>query len=274
MSRTRRPLSELIDEYMLLHRDENSLTKYMTRPQCVLLFQRGIRELNRTVGGTLKSVITEVPANGLLEYPADYVKYTKIGVIDDDGKVRTLGRNHKINIARSFAKDINGDLVLDADGIETFEDDKQRTTTPAGTVLPYGSRNFVDVYHNVNQIGTFGNVYGTSAERNHFGHYRPTDDGIEFASDMWRSTIILEYIADETMKASPMVLQPLEEALIAYVYWRYVQHRVGISGQEKILARKEYKDQVRIARLKMRSFTLDELRHAAIMHSVNAAPKT
>ena len=48
------------------------------------------------------------------------------------------------------------------------------------------------------------------------------------------------------------------EALMAYIYWQSIQRRRGINMNEKVLARREFYNQKRLAKSRLMSFTIEE----------------
>lgn len=252
MARTRRPLKEFIEEYMLT-KGEGDLDKYITKKQVEYFAKTGIRDMSRTLGGTPKTVLITPNAVGFVEFPKDYLEYTKIGYLDQDNEIRTLGRNDNLNPRNVFLFDNFGNNLLDGDGIELIGQ-----TADGKTRLNGGENWQQNVYWNVDSSQMFGHHLGRQGGTNMRGYYRVMDDGIELSSDV-SGDVILEYIADETMRANPMINDFLEEPLRSWIYYQYIRKKAGVAENAKIYARRTHFAERRVAKMKARKFTLEEL---------------
>ncbi len=141
---------------------------------------------------------------------------------------------------------------------------------------------------------TLGRRFGKSGGQNKNGYYRVDKENgtIYFSTDV-TGEVIVEYISDgSTMIAreksrganevtttdadgnTVVSTNPEDtgeinqrkytinvfavEALMAYIYWQSIQRRRGINMNEKVLARREFYNQKRLAKSRMMSFTIEE----------------
>lgn len=141
---------------------------------------------------------------------------------------------------------------------------------------------------------TLGRRFGKSGGQNKNGYYRVDKENgtIYFSTDV-TGEVIVEYISDgSTMIAREKSRGANEvtttdadgntiistnpedtgeinqrkytinvfavEALMAYIYWQSIQRRRGINMNEKVLARREFYNQKRLAKSRMMSFTIEE----------------
>lgn len=82
---------------------------------------------------------------------------------------------------------------------------------------------------------------------------------MEFSSTT--GSVILEYISDGSTGLSGDEIKIhafAEEALKAYVYWKSIYRKRAINMNEKMVAKKEFYNQKRLARARMQSFNKEE----------------
>tara|TARA_R110000737_G_scaffold118339_1_gene150835 strand:- start:20522 stop:21934 length:1413 start_codon:yes stop_codon:yes gene_type:complete len=141
---------------------------------------------------------------------------------------------------------------------------------------------------------SLGRKFGQGGGQNKNGYYRidKENNSIYFSSDV-TGDVIVEYISDgstmiakEKSKGANQIETTDEngntivstnpedigsinqrefrinvfavEALMAYIYWQSIQRRRGINMNEKVLARREFYNQKRLAKSRLMSFTIEE----------------
>ena len=141
---------------------------------------------------------------------------------------------------------------------------------------------------------SLGRKFGQGGGQNKNGYYRidKENNSIYFSSDV-TGDVIVEYISDgstmiakEKSKGANQIKTTDEngntivstnpedigsinqrefrinvfavEALMAYIYWQSIQRRRGINMNEKVLARREFYNQKRLAKSRLMSFTIEE----------------
>lgn len=244
--------------------DEDSYIKNTSRTKIISVARRGLQELLRNVGGSLKSVRLDVQDGFFVEFPNDFMAYTKIGIVLSNGEIRVLKRNDKMDISREQLKDAQDEVLVDSDGIEILAgrtlDDQ---FTPNKSINTLSRIPFYNYWHQ----GSFYQLYGVPAGNNVFGEYRVdyVNNRIEFSSNLFTENdpkqIILEYVGDETKKEEPLVDIRLHEALYAFMYWKLVEPMYKAPMNEKQNARNEYYNRRRLAMQEMRPVKLQEIIH-------------
>ena len=168
--------------------------------------------------------------------PVDYVGYTKIGKADKDGRIHVLGvdrrRVKNIDFTNAFGTDIT-----DSDDYFIF-------------------RNYL-------LDGSLGSIYGVGGGNNANGYYTEDrkNNRFLFNGELKGDIIILEYISDGSSDEpnGEISVDPyLEEALMAFIYWRSIQRKRGIQQFEKESARREYYNEKRLAVARLNKFTKEE----------------
>lgn len=253
MARNKIYLSQIINDYLMV-RDDLDYDSMVSKPKVTLLAKNVLREVQKSVGGTLKSVRIPIENNLYAELPSDYFTYSKIGVLDTQtNTVKVLGRNDEINISGDYMYDGMNNKIVDADGIE------QLTETPASSSL--SDSDWQSNYFNFFLNYGAGNLFGVPAGQNRHGYYRvnTTDNRIELSgvtnSDGY---IILEYVSDATMATDPLVDQRLEDLIKSGIFYKSIERKSNIPFNAKVIAKKEYNNEKRKARKQLKSFTLEE----------------
>ena len=274
MSRMKAPLSQVINNFLII-RDEDSYVKNASRTKIISLARRGMQELLRNVGGSLKSVRIDVEEGFFIELPNDFMAFSKIGVVRGDNSIQILKINDKMDISREFLKDQNGDVLVDSDGIEQLAGrGTDNQFTPNDALNTFGKIPF----HNYYFQGSYFQLYGVPAGNNVYGDCRVdyTNNRIEFSSNLFTSgepqQVVLEYVADETMRKDPVIDIRLHEALYAFIYWKLVETMYKAPMNEKQNARNEYYNRRRLAMKEMRPVKLQEIIHV-LREGNKKAPK-
>lgn len=216
-------LSNIVNDYLLTREELDYDTS--NYPQLMAYGKQAIRdELSIELGASIKSIkLTVDPTLNTVAFPNDYIEYTKIGVLDDNCRVVTLGLNNNINFAGTIALDGGGSAILDADGIETLDPKDCTPTSSNGDYVGYFYNNFP--FNNGN-----GQLFGIGGGNNARGYYRinTMDNRIELDSNYSYDYIILEYIADETMSSDPQVPVAAEDFVRNYIYFRGIQRKMNV----------------------------------------------
>ena len=108
--------------------------------------------------------------------------------------------------------------------------------------------------------GLFGR-YGQGGGTNSNGYYRENleEETIEF-SDV-TGNVVIEYISDGSsdLEGDQIKIHSFaEEALKSYIYFKSIYRKRAINMNEKMVAKKEYYNQKRLARARMQSFNKQE----------------
>lgn len=263
MSRMRTPLSEVINTFLIMQ-DEDSYIKNTSRSKIISIARRGLQELIRNIGGNLKSVRLEVKDGFFVEFPNDFMAYSKIGIVTQNGEIKVLKRNDKMDISRSLTKDLDGDVLVDSDDIELLEG-----RNLGGQFTPNSSStnvNRIPFYNYLHQGSSF-QLYGVPAGNNVLGEYRVdyVNGRIEFSSNLFTlgdpKEIVLEYVGDETKKEEPLVDIRIHEALYAFIYWKCVESMYKAPANEKQMARNEYYNRRRLSMQEMKPVKISEIIH-------------
>lgn len=192
--------------------------------------QRGLKELTFDILGSSKIDLLEVSSALRIDLPSDFIDYTFIGLVADNGTLVPLGS--KDNIPR----------------------------VGTGNTLPQLASE--TIYNDENVIG-MGGIYGNGGGQNSYGYYAPQIDidneQIVLTSIAAGKWVYLEYIGDGSVTTGHSVIHPYaEEALASYIYWKAIQRRRNYPQSEKQAARQDWYNEKRKSRSRLKSFTKEE----------------
>jgi hypothetical protein len=240
---------------------------------------RGIREFGFDVTSRVKSLKLSIDSsNNTVALPDDYVDLVKIGTVDSNGILRTLGENKNINYSRKYEEaagvateettdSATGPLNIDANIILDRQDDKTASSSSATG----GSSSYV--FENYLYQGGLGRVYGIGGG-GRVGDYRINLDQnrIEIDTNGGTSEVVIEYIADEARSTNPVIHVYAEEALRSYIYYRICERKSTVPANEKARARSEYYNERRKAKSRLSNFSKTEALRT-IRKNFKLAPK-
>lgn len=208
------------------------------------LASRGVKELNFDVVRNIKTVELTVNANLNVTLPTDFVSISRVGV-SKSGMVTPVGQLDDI------------DLQADQSGV-------------TGVSNTYTIQ-WIDEYRNGENLG---GVYGLGGGQNRYGYYRfdMESNTIQFDAGFAEAKIVLEYISEGLDRdgATTDIHVYAEEALRAYIYWKSLQRKRNIAANQKEAARRDWYNEKRNAKARMKSFTKDEAMQAGNKNSYQA----
>jgi len=190
---------------------------------------RGIREMGFDLMRKIKTAELTVDTTlGKVDFPADFVALTKLGVLGTDGILYSFVENPNLNLLENQPSDSIPDYMS---GFESY------------------------VYRNYISNSQQGRLYGLDGGQGS-GEYRINfEQGrIELALNTSVAKVLVEYVADEARSTNPSVHIFAEEALRSYLYYRIIERKSNVPLSEKARARQEYYNERRKANARMKSF--------------------
>lgn len=266
MARNTVPLSQVISDFIITM-GEDDFANQASDTQIRTHALRGLREIGFDMSRKIKSLKLSVnTANNTVELPDDYVDWSKVGVVGADGIVYVLGENKNINQSQAYSNHLGVKVGTQAEASDDDSDgihDRIDSKTATGGGSP-GSQD--DVSQGLNSsvfrnyvYGGAGAIYGVGG-----GHYQGQfrvnldQNRIELGGSQSFSEVVIEYVADEARSKNPDVHVYVEEALMAYMYYKIIERKSSVPANEKARARTEYYNERRKANSRMKSFTKEE----------------
>jgi len=257
MARNLVSLNAFVEDYMA-STSEESFDKNFRKDQVRVAALRAFRDMQLDSFNRIYSA--RLPVNQSLytvELPADYVRYTKIGILDENCNVISVSINPNMNIAGDILLDNDGAQLLDADGYPLKSE-----ITDCGDGTPLNPNAYGYVFGNYNYNGFYGRLYGWGGGNNANGYYRFNDEEnrIELSAGFSYENIILEYISDLSMAADPQFPIEAEKAMYSGTYHFLIQ-RMGqpMNATEKMNAERVYLRDKRFAKSRINQPTKDEI---------------
>ena len=194
----------------------------------------GLRELHMDINGIVKIVELSINDNDTVDLPCGFLRYSKIGIIGDDGRIQCMNMDNSIS----------ANPVYDSCG--------NRVVTPNN-----GSGGY---FYGIS-TGDGGN-FGIGGGQSNIGYYR-LDRGknqLLLANlNITGRTIVMEYISDLTSEDDDFFVSPFViDAIKMYISWQYCYDDRNTSSGEKMMKRNEYFNSRRIANNRYSSSTVSE----------------
>jgi hypothetical protein len=266
MARNRVPLNQIINDFIImLAGDDFAGTASDVQIRTHAL--RGIRELGFDMSKVIRSLkLTVNTNNNTVELPDDYVDWSKIGVVGNDGIIYVLGENKNVNYSQAYAnaageKVGSAEDAIDTDGDGLYDriDSKGATTSTSNSSSNDISQGFNSYLFRNYIYGSLGALYGQGGGHLQGGFRVNLDQNrIELEVNDNISEVIIEYVADEARSKNPSIHVYAEEALMAYMYYKIIERKSSVPANEKARARTEYYNERRKANARIKSFTKEE----------------
>lgn len=264
-------LDNVVKEY-LIEIGDTQLNKYARHYQHAV---SGLREFNMDSSGIIKVLQLAIKPNDTADLPLDYLQYTKIGLIGEDGNVYALGKNDSISLTKSF-----DNCGAPISGIKASQ------TNPTLASLTNG------IYFGDNGMsyrnGQFmGRIFGLQGGINPYGEYRidranqvillsrlfvqnftnspdllDIGDNVtphQSSNAMRPTSIVLEYLADIDSIDGDFAVHPfMVEALKSWMYYKSIQRDRARGNGEKEIARRDYYAEARWTKKRFTQSTVSE----------------
>lgn len=169
-----------------------------------LLGLRALVDINFDISAEPKTIRIPLNGNKTANIPADCISWTKIGILDTEGKISTL----KINNALTTWMDNNPNRI------EKLADVQVNDTIGALAAAPL----YLNYYYN----GNFCNLFGVGGGLIQYGECRVDDKNqiILFHPEFRYESVLFEYISSPERDVDYNVESRFQEAVIAFIKWK------------------------------------------------------
>jgi hypothetical protein len=257
-------LYDVVNNFLLMYSGNHSLVNNEERYKILFHAKRAIQELNYDAFKQIK--VLELTVDDGLRYilPSDYVNWVRVNLYKD-GYLRPLTENIQVLSSLAYLQDQTGKILFDQNGNalspEFSEIDLQRLEGIKRSIYlnpgPYNGR------YGWNVDGTWyfdysiGDRYGLNTETANFNPTFAIDKRtgvINFNSDMYGQSVILEYISDGMEggnDASVSVNKLFEKYIYAYIQYEILNSKLGVQEYIVNRARKEKSALLRNAKIRI-----------------------
>lgn len=216
----------------------------------------GYREMMMDVAGPVSFAIITVLANKTGKLPGDYSNYVRVGVPNSStGELSTF----------TYKEDLT---MFNVQKIDRLSNPGLQTYDGVGVITPNTiARDVFFPYFDYQSLG-FGSV-------NDIGGYKidKLSGYILFDPNFAYSQVVMEYMADvNKVTGEYMIDLNASQAVLDYIIWKWHWLKKDVSASEKVLLRREYYNQKRLSRQRIRPITLNDINDSG-RKSVMSAPK-
>lgn len=221
-----------LDECVTAYMDEAELSGHKYFKIWHLAF-RALTELGLDAFYQVKSIKIPVNSNLTAPLPADYLQYSKVGVLNQQGDIITMGVNNKLTVA----------FDLNPTRLEQTQDDTLVTQLNQGGVAWYNYWNGQG----------YGQVYGLPSGSPFIGSFKiDSNNGVIVLSENFPyEYVMLEYVASPSPNAGDYFLPiQFKEAVIAYIAWkdiRSVPVKTHMQNNNVSMRRRDFYNERRLA---------------------------
>lgn len=171
--------------------------------QAYLLAWRGLEKLHYNISAEPKTLRLPVNSNKTVYFPADYIRWVKIGIMNQNGEINTL----RVNRALTTFRDNNPNRLqaLTPDIVDGWVN---------GANVPYMNYFNNGFYQPLYGVGYAGVVTYGSCTIDEINNVVILNPNFQYDS------ILFEYISSPEKDADYLVDVRLREAIIAFIAWK------------------------------------------------------
>jgi hypothetical protein len=258
-------LQDIVNNFLLMYSGNHSLVNNEERYKILFHAKRAIQELNYDAFKQIK--VLELTVDDTLKYilPSDYVNWVRVNLYRD-GYLRPLTENIQVLSAKAYLQDNTGKILFDAQGNalspEFSEIDLQRLEGVKRNIY-LNAQSAYDGQEGWNIDGNWyfdysiGTRYGLNTETANFNPTFNVDAKsgvINFNSDMYGESVVLEYISDGLENgddASVSVNKLFEKFIYAYITYEILSTKLGVQEYIVARARKEKTSLMRNSKIRL-----------------------
>lgn len=206
-------------------------------------------EFNLDIIGVYRTQILDVKPNKTVDLPCDYIKYSKIGLINDIGEIATFKRNSQLTTYTGVNTDNRLDGVV---GTGIYDPTNQENLN-----------NYNNFYTDSSMYQLFGADSGTAT----IGEYKIDEKSkqIFLNPHTTHTKIVLEYLCDGFDNDCGVVEIDVRAGacMLAYLRWQNAidQSKKFSMNQVDVLKNEFYRTK-RLAKMRLNPFILNELMQA------------
>lgn len=257
-------LFDIVNNFMLMYSGNHSLVNNEERFKILFHAKRAVQELNYDAFKEIK--VLELTVDDSLRYilPSDYVNWVRVNLYKD-GYLRPLTENIQILSAQAYLQDQQGVILFDQNGNvlqpQFSEIDLQRLHGQKKSIYlnggPYNGQEGWNIDGGWYFEYGIGARYGLNTETANFNPTFAIDKKygvINFNSDMYGQSVILEYISDGMENGNDALVtvnKLFEKYIYAYIQYEILNAKLGVQEYVVARARKEKTALLRNAKIRI-----------------------
>lgn len=222
-------------------KNANPYRRYQLKSMAI----RGVRKMKMYSAMAVKSELIPINGDGSIDLPSDYLDYEGIYALDPDNFLVPLYKNKRINLSQEPILDSDNIPILDSDGQQLYS---------SGAIS--GSESFKvvigDSRVNLLYRSTLAStaMYGAGGGKNKYGYYKVNYQNNTIVLDVRDDIeyIVLDYVSDSVDSRHELVIpHQLREAMYSWIMWKVIENLSSITAREKLRARTEFYNELRLA---------------------------
>ena len=235
-------LDSVITDYM--NEAEYSQSKYF---KLFHLAFRGLEELGLDFFYKIQAVKLPINSNMTVTLPANYLNWTKVGVLNDRGEIIPLYYNDKLT---TYAD-------LSPDRLEKTQDN----TSLAGA---WDTNTWLNYWNG----GAYTNIYGVPSGQPFVGDFKiDTANGVILLNERFRyDYLMLEYVASPLAGQEYYLPLQFREALVSWLRWKdiiSIPSKTHVNNANVQMRRRDYYNDRRLAIAKWKPIRETEMYQAS-----------
>jgi len=254
-------LNDIVNNFLISHVGEEKIITKTGRTDVAFHAQRAIQELNYDTLRSTKSQEIEIPPSLLMALPHDYVNYTKVCWVDNNGLEVVLYPAKYTSNPKGILQDSEYRYIFDSQGditeagtSETWK--KYKNDNSSGSE---SDKQTIDSLSRSNMGGRFG-IDPTVAQSNGTFFIDPYGGKIHFSSNVSGKIVSLHYISDGLAEDGDMVVHKFaEEAVYKYIAHGILSTRINTPEYLVRRFKKERFAEIRKAKIRLSNIKSQEL---------------
>jgi len=254
-------LKDLINNFMIGYVGEGKVITKVKKADIAFFAQRAIQELNYDTLTSSKSQEIEIPPSLTMALPHNYVNYTKLSWVDDNGVECIIYPAKYTSNPKAILQDSDYRYIFDSKGrvteaenSETWKKYKDNTseesTTDKSTVKSL----------NENNVGRRFGIEPDLAQDNGSFYIDQVRGKIHFSSNITGKIVTLHYVSDGLAEDGDMVVHKFaEEAVYKYIAHGILATRIQIPEYIVNRYKKERFAEIRKAKIRLSNLKSQEL---------------
>lgn len=257
-------LNDIVNNFIISYVGEEKIIAKVSRTDIAFHAQRAVQELNYDTLRSEKSQEIEVPATLTMKLPHDYVNYTKVCWVDNNGIEKIMYPIKQTGNPSALLQDSDYNYIFDSNGQLTLAENSESWKKYRANVLN-SSINNDDSKDSELEKSNSGGRYGIepyNAQANG-GYFISNDRGrIYFTSNVSDKVVTLHYISDGINTDDIKIHKFAEEAMYKYIAHAVLSTRINTPEYLVRRFKKERFAEIRKAKLRLFNLKSEELAQA------------
>ena len=266
-------IEEIVDNFLVAYVGNDKFIPNAKRSDIIFHAKRGLQEFSYDTLRSIKSQEVVIPEHSLrIPIPQDYVNYTRLSCVDNNGVQRTIypANNITTNPTEPLLQSANGEYTQGGFGnnLEPEDSETNKRWKKANNEDLNGefSEDYItasNIYNNAWWKTAYGQRYGlepVTSQDNGWFTINKRNGCFQFSSNLAGNLLIIEYISDGLAYDKDTKIPKMAEQAM-YMHIAHAMVSTARSIPEYIVARfkKDKRASLRNAKIRLQNLKLDTL---------------